>query len=415
MSKNKIKLIVAGLLIALVIVLSLAQIFFKVWRKTDEVNFSQDIFEPEASLNESYKPVEIQTNTDSKFLASENNTKYLSFDNEGSLKLLDQKGKSIDTIEEGDVVDAAFTSDDQVYYQVHGDNYGIYNYAPSNDSKNKATKQKLVNTTDPDFFNNIVYLGNNKYFFIQPKTGKYGYVNALTGKSEILGQQAIVIETANDIDKALFTRPEVSPGGKYLLLIKKAAIYRDTGEPNKYTLQVFPVGEKSFKKPLIQVELGFQSNVNNYKYNWSKDGQFLSIGNDGLVFDLKTKNVLYRGSQFELTQIAFSPSSKMIAICTGDLAGGKCDLKTITNGKLQAAKVDLSNYLPENISELDWVNNNMLVFTVGKSIYSFDISKLKVEKLLPDRADYKIISTNNSTGEITVKKDSSIIELKLKS
>lgn len=320
---------------------------------------------------------------------------------EKALTLVGSDGNILKQIESVDVINADFTNNNQVYYQKIGKDFGIFTYTIKTDAK-----KKFIETTDPEFFNNIAMIDEDNYFFIQPKTGKYGYASIKTGKLNIVGQRAINTGSILDVDKALLSNPIISPDKKTLILTESS----QPGATIDQTLKVFPSNETKFSTPKMTAKIS--TNINK-SYRWGEDGKFLTIGDDSTTINIDTKTVAFKGQANQISKINFSPDKTKAVVCVGMLQRTNCRIESVSSGSISSTKVSTANVLPEGVGDVNWLNNDTIVFVIGKSLYDYKVSTKTLEKATGAKGDYKILNRNTKTGSLLIKQDDQLKELKL--
>lgn len=316
------------------------------------------------------------------------------------LTLIDSKGVILKEIESKDCLYADFTNDNQVYYQKTGDTYGIYAYTIKSD-----TKKKFIETADPNFFKSIAMIDENKYFFVQPKTGKYGYGDIKTGKLNVIGVKATNISAVTDVDKALYSEPSISPDKKFIALIEDAA--------NNPTLKIFNSSDTKFSTPKFATKIN-KSVSGKYQPSWT--GKFLTFGDQATTIFSDNNSIVYEGDKGKISTIKFSPDMTKVLICSGNVLFSNCRLKNVNikTGAIVSSQITTEAVLPDSISDAEWLGSDTIAIIVGKSLYDYKISTKKFEKAGMERGDYEFVGINPAKKSMLVKLNQEVKELKFK-
>jgi|GEM_PF-3067251 len=306
------------------------------------------------------------------------------------LSLLTEGSTEIKNIISKDILNAEFSSNNQIYYQKMNDDYGLFVY-----NIKTGTNKKFISTTTLESFKSIAFIDDDTYYFIQPKTGKYGYGNISTDKTTILGQNADIQETYIDKNMAFYTDMYVSEDKSLI-----GVVDNKLAESQKKTLNLFAKSDRDLKNPLLKVE--FESllndgNILQKTITTSNNGRFLTIGSDIVTIDLTTKKTLFKGESGRINTISFSPDGTKIITCVQGSNNGYCKMKAIESNSI-------SEYadLPKDISQTQWINNEVVVFSVGRSLYDYKVSKKLLEKVVAEQDAFTILARNNLKNSILI-------------
>lgn len=314
------------------------------------------------------------------------------------LTLINTLNGNANVIEQFDVLNTDFINNNSLYFQKLGDEYGIYVY-----NLTKQEKLLAIKTSDPEFYKNVAFIDEDNYYFIQPKSGKYGYGKVSTGEYQITGEKLLTNETYLDVNKSLYSNLTISKDKKTISLI-------DASESKDFNkkLVLFDANDKEFKKPTFsaEVEVSFEE-TGSLKINKSKseDDSLIIVGTDSTVIDIKNKKVLFKGEKSKQTKVNISPDNTKLIVCENS-DSNKCKLKNL-DGK---DNKDIA-LLPDDISEMAWIDEDTALFTVGKSIYTFKSNSKKLEKAYKERGNYKILNKNKKDKSVVISKDDSIFKL----
>ncbi|MBN1331690.1 hypothetical protein JW978_02265 [Candidatus Dojkabacteria bacterium] len=220
-----------------------------------------------------------------KQAVSPDNSKVLDLkatDNNFTLSLLDSKGEILKEFESDEILDAAFGMNSLIYYQKAGDDFGIYAYP-----LDSGTPVRIINSIDPQFFLNIAFISDEKYFFIEPKTGKYGFGYVSGGGNEYLGQKTSGVESVVETNIAAFSNPFVLPAGENIFVITRSVVQEEI----KLFIEAYPIDQKPFSNPVFSEELG------------SDFGQEIAIDVEGDNLKIRTFNLAVNMQTFEISKI----------------------------------------------------------------------------------------------------------------
>lgn len=356
----------------------------------------EEIDEPDAPPAENIQIEEYSTENIEHIEFSPDQTKAAALvktniDGEYRLEILDSNGGLIEEISDQPILEAKFIDNNNIYYQQTGENFGIFLY-----ELGKGTSKKIVSSTDPDYFNSLAFINTSKYFFIQPKTGKYGYGDINSGTEDITGQEAIPQQGLEEKNSALFENPAITNDGKLLMVFKRVI----TEQTAAYIFQTYSIEDLKLTNPLNSIEVSTDFNSN---YPVKLQGKYVIFGTDSAVFDTEKMEIIYRGKNEQVTSIEFSPDQSKKSICTGTLSNRNCTIEE--NG-------NISHTLPRQISQSKWLNNDTLIYTIGQSIYEYDINTKTNKKITDERNNFEILA--QGSGFVLTKKNDQVLKVSLK-
>ena len=367
-----------------------------------ENNYHQ-IVEPVAPLSSQFQSTEIVTSNETKVtnilkINSDSPTriqieKKNPEQDSGDLNLIDSKNKIISI--DNNVTNVGFISNDNIYYQKINSNNGIFTYDLINNKKTQA-----LETTDESVFDNIVFVDANRFFFIQPNTGKIGF-NSVSDNKIIILDQKLLQEDSNYIQSSAYKLAGISPDKKFI------TFFDLTSQQNGLVkLIILPSTATSIK------DVYFSTNISSHGrsispdekiFTWSNDGKYLVVGDNSSVIDIVNKNIV-SSIENKLVQSKFSPDSTKIMSC--NFTDNECDISSLHN--------NLKKKIAEDVSQFEWLNNDQVVFIVGKRLYTYTISIDKLEMITDEKADFKILDTDSSTSSIFISINGTVKEFTLK-
>jgi len=360
------------------------------------------IIEPNAPLSNTFslKPIDTKGVKDIKFVKySEDQKKVATLTNSDSGKnykliVSDSNWENQKIIESEDALNVNFIDNSNIYYQKTGNDYGIFLYSFNDDKKNK-----FFSSVDPEMFNNVVMIGNNQFFYIQPKTGNYGFGNLSTGKLNNLGQKAI--DQASIQDKAMseISDPTISLDKNNLVILQLVP----NSSPIQKDLLIFPIKDFDFSKPIFSTRI---QTTQGARYQWIADQNLLVAGDDSTVIDILKKEIVFKGTKDYINYLSISPNTKLAGVCYNNYPTDRCSIINFNNS--QEAQTML---LPNDTSKMVWLDNNNCILIVGKSLYDFNIVQKSLEKLSPNPAntEYSIITA--SLNNVMILKDGLLYQI----
>lgn len=292
-------------------------------------------------------------------------------DNYFSLSLFSSKGELVNQIEDSKVSGAKLVNDNTVIYHTLKEDYGIFAF----NIKTKA-KTKIIETSDPEFLNNIDFLSDTKIFWIEPKTGKFGTTDIETLETVTLGQEANFSNSIEDHNMASFSSPVVSFDKS------KIAIVKNSGETFIREFLVLDTQKIDFNNPIAAFtseELLPHEN----RIKWSKDSKLINTGTDGTIFSVTTGKKVFSLPNSRNSTIIFSPYNNSFIGCETEKSK-KCSVYQVQEFKKIIE-------LPDNIDQISWANKDNIVFDVGKSLYTINITDKKLKKVTTSRGDFNLL------------------------
>lgn len=289
-----------------------------------------------------------------------------------SLKYINKESNEIE-LESGNIIYAEFADNNLIYYQKISEDYGIYLYSIPNN-----TKKKIIDTADPESFSNISIINENKFFFIQPKTGKYGYGNISTGEMIYIGQKFQNPNSVDNVNVAVYSNPVISPDRSILGLIDNSS-----ASTLSKTIKLFKTSDSSLTSPILTSEVLASDEI---KYEWSSNGKYLVVGKDPHIFDIKNAKVINQEVTGGLSEVSFSPDSTKALICNFNR---QCQIQNLDDN-LSSSPINTGFDINNGI----WLNNNILVLSIADSIYSFNLENNYLEQIEGLSSNSIFINTN---------------------
>lgn len=302
------------------------------------------------------------------------------------LYLTDVDGASIAVIEETFVLDAKFVDAKTVMYQKMYRDAGVYLYRIES-----RESDKIISTEDYSSFDNVDIGIDNRYYFIQQRTGKVGYLQGVQGKSTIIEQKMLDIES-NYVQAGAFHTMSVSPDEKWIA-------YLESVSQDEYNtlIKIYPADAKSVDQLYYKATTnifpgGFHSSA---LIQWSEDSNFIKAGESCMVIDIskkQSKRLCDSGEEVRLV-----PADKFQHVAAVSIND---DVRSVLHVHGEEAE---SIELPRNIRDLSWIAKEKLLLIIGKKLYVFDTKTQALELVREEREDYKILATNETEGRAWVK------------
>ncbi len=366
---------------------------------------TRTIVEPSAQVSNDYTLESISVNIEGEnalsntqqLINSDSGSDFLSLETVGeNYKLVLVSGNNVSEsnevtiIEEADVTIAIFAGTNFVLYQKTGEDYGIYSYnIPA-----KAGKL-VIKSSDPESFNNITLLDNENYFYVEPKTGNYGYGNLTTGEITEAGQKSLRISSTANVNQSALNYPTVSPNGAMIALSEVV----ETEGVEEVSLKVFSTVVRSLEDPIFASKLS-AGKVD--QFVWTSESNFLVSKNSAVIADIEQKSIEELGSPWMKTTSKISPDGNLVVFCTEQTLVGNCFIRDINT--------KTSTSLDVEVSEAFWLNSRDLGLIVGESLYSFNYEN-KVDplrRITDRRGSFEVIESN---GKVVVRLDSELMEV----
>lgn len=327
--------------------------------------YVEPISSPEAPLDLSVTKEQINSSPQTSLVKSF--ADYMLQIAEGKLLLLDRTGKQLAEISPN-VINASFVDATHVYYQTTGSAAGIYRYRIT-DGQNL----NIIYSYDPLAFNNVVFVDDTNYFFIQPTTGKMGYGVVGSTSTTTIAEKRLNTK-GNFTQAGAFAQASLSPDRK---LIAVYDLNVDSDSLVKVLLfdasskKAEPVAEFSVAAPL-------NSSQDRSSLSWSNDAQFLLAGGNAAVIDITNKRITYKSSD-AVTSSFLSPDKKSLAQCTVS----SCEIVNLQN--------QTKNSLSYFVKDLEWVNNQKVLLVSGEFIYTLDLISNTLLKVDMPASDYRLV------------------------
>jgi len=311
-----------------------------------------------------------------------------------TLTIINNDGKVVATVAENRVIDMDFCGNDYLCYQIIGSDGGIYRY----DIKNKST-DLIVYTYETKSFKNTVLIDTNKYFFIQPNTGKVGFGSIGSTELVILDEKVLDV-ASNYVKTSAFKYASLSPNRKYVAFYDLSPDSDD-----KVSVKIYPTtatikDNLYFETKVIFPPGGFQNESD--ILNWSKDAKFLTAGFDGTIIDVENKKVIHTDEQSSVAKL--SPDNKKFLVHNKET--GEILIKELSGNKLSQIK--------QQVSSIEWFSNELLILTIGKRLYVFNVNKGELRAVTLEKSSYKILELEQESAKAWVSKDGRLLEIRRK-
>ena len=292
-----------------------------------------------------------------------------------SLTVTDNNTKQTNTIEKENVFNANFISKDFLYYQLLGNQGGIYRF----DIVNKK-KDLVVYTYDTKTFGNIAFIDSINYFFIQPNTGKIGFGKVGSDEQLVLDEKALNTDSSY-AQIGAYSLATISPNKQFITLIDNS--YQ---ENKKVKLVIYPSNAKTKNDIYYSTDitlLGRGASENNPVIQWSSDSKNVVAGDNANIIDVTKKEVVYTLAD-KLASVKLSPDNTHVFVC--NYTDNECFIDTLSQNSKSVVEKDITDYL--------WLDNTNTIFQIGKKIYTFNIDKKVLELVTTNRGEYRLINTN---------------------
>lgn len=314
-------------------------------------------------------------------------------DNPGAytLSLTDRDGKISKTVEKDKVIDARFCSNSQIYYQTVGTNAGVYLYSIESDQK-----EVITYTYDTSTFKNISVVDDQRYFFIQPQTGKVGFGKIGSTEMAVIGEK-LANSASNYSESSAYKFSSISPNKSLIAFYDLT-----TDESGFVTLYIITPETTSLNEPYYTTKVFFPSrSLQDFEkvFQWSSDSRYLLAGS-ALILDAMEKLVVVEGEEHQFTTMTLPQSSGIFAEFSYD--GNKGYIRDFdSDEKLMT--------LPKNISHFGWLTDKLLMTFIGKRFYVYNTEKDKLEAATEDRHQYHIITIDYENQTAWVKADNDVL------
>jgi hypothetical protein len=312
----------------------------------------------------------------------------------GNLIVTNTENVVIKVIENANVLSAEFVNDDLVVYQKSSEyDYGIFFYTISTD-----TKQKIIETADPSVMQNLAFLDNENYFFIQPATGEIGFGNLGKGITSVLDVKALQLNSHYAAEGA-YQFATISPDKQYLAFYDLSPTAK-----GMVHLIIIPATAKNLSSPYWQVELtppAYTLRAGEKYFSWSGDGKYL-VTADGTMLNLAQKTLVTNQSSGS-TFIRVSPDSTRFAGI--GMSQFSAFLQPIAGGT--------QTKIADGVTQMEWIGNSKLILVIGKRLYTYDANNSQLFSVSTDQADYLILAVNPAIQTAWVKKGEQILQISL--
>jgi len=278
-------------------------------------------------------------------------------------------------VEKNNISNAEFINDKNIYYQKLNVDPGIYFY-----NLETGEKKLAIETTDLKSFENVVPIDENKYFYIEPKTGKVGFGEIQTGQRSVILQKSLEVKT-NYAQSGAYYYAVGSPNKEYVAFFDLTDVAQ-----NKIALLIYPsIATKAedlyFK---AYADISSRSLIPGEKLiSWSEDSELVIAGESPVIVHVKEKKIVYEGNT--KSKSLMSPDKTSLAYIDFETL----DLEVVELGNSENI-ITLAKYA----SQFEWMDNEHIFLIIGKKLYIYNLPKQELNLISEERGEYRIVGRN---------------------